>query len=326
MEEIIVETKNLKKFFPSKKGAVKAVNGVDLKVKKGEVFGFLGPNGAGKTTTLRMLTTLITPDSGTAKVAGFDVKKNPNEVRKRIGYVSQVGGADRPATGVENLILQGRLYGMTAQDARARAKELIGLLDLKEFADRIVHTYSGGQRRRLDVALGLMNRPEVLFLDEPTTGLDPQNRANLWKQISKLKSEGATIFLTTHYLEEADALSDRLAIMDYGKIVALGTPQALKKEVSGDSVIIGVENPENNNQKVIEILKKEKFVIKSSVEQDHLKIYVRDGATAMPQILNILNFHKIKIITITLTETSLDDVFLKKTGHSLRDTGAEGGN
>ena len=196
----VVLTEDLKKYFTSRKGEVKAVDGVDLSVTPGEIFGFLGPNGAGKTTTLRMLTTLIPPDAGRAIVAGFDVFKDPDKVRRNIGYIGQNGGSDLPATGRENLVLQGRLYGMKAAESKARAGELIDLLDLTEFADRVAYTYSGGQRRRLDVAIGLMNRPQVLFLDEPTTGLDPQNRANLWVQINKLRAEGATIFITTHYL------------------------------------------------------------------------------------------------------------------------------
>jgi ABC-2 type transport system ATP-binding protein len=324
MSEPIVKTKDLKKYFNAKHGAVKAVDGVDLNVNAGEIFGFLGPNGAGKTTTLRMLTTLIQPDSGSAMVAGFDVKKNPQEVRKRIGYVSQAGGADRPATGVENLILQGRLYGMTSADTKKRATELIDLLGLKEFADRIVYTYSGGQRRRLDVALGLMNRPQVLFLDEPTTGLDPQNRANLWVQIKKLKSEGATIFLTTHYLEEADELSDRLAIMDHGKIIVSGTPKELKQQVSGDLIIIGLENPQVNLAKATAILKNEVFVREIKNEETLLRLYANNGAAALPQVIRLLDSQQLKINTITLSEPSLDDVFLNQTGRTLRDTEAGG--
>lgn len=238
MAKPVVYTKNLKKYFPSRRGTVKAVDGVNLSVPAGQIFGFLGPNGAGKTTTLRILTTLIEADSGEATVAGLDVLKEPDNVRLHIGYVSQSGGSDRPATGMENLMLQGRLYGMTHKEAKERAIELVKLLDLTDFADRVVYTYSGGQRRRLDVALGIMHSPEVLFLDEPTTGLDPQNRSNLWTQIKKLKEIGTTIFLTTHYLEEADMLSDYLVIMDQGKIVAEGTPRELKRQIASDTVNI----------------------------------------------------------------------------------------
>jgi len=322
MNKSVVLTKNLKKYFSAKGGPIKAVDGVNLNVKAGEIFGFLGPNGAGKTTTLRMLTTLIPPDSGEAIVAGFDVQKSQDEVRRNIGYVSQLGGSDRPATGTENLILQGRLYGMSAVDSTERAQELIKLLDLSEFANRIVYSYSGGQRRRLDVALGLMNRPKVLFLDEPTTGLDPQNRANLWNQIKKLKNEGATIFMTTHYLEEADILSDRLAIIDYGKIVAEGTPEALKKQMAFDCITLGIVDHEKNAPQLIKIFKKENFVREITEDDSHLRLCVKDGPSAMPQILRILDAQKITLLTISMSRPTLDDVFLRKTGHSLRDTEA----
>jgi len=239
--------------------------------------------------------------------------------------VGQSGGSDRPATGREDLVLQGRLYGMSKAEASSRAAELIDLLDLTDFADRIVYTYSGGQRRRLDVALGIMHRPQVLFLDEPTTGLDPQNRANLWKQIGKLKATGTTIFLTTHYLEEADILSDYLAIMDYGHIVAEGTPQQLKRQVSLDTIRVTLGDPAQNPAaaQVLEGLK----VVKSSVlEQDCLRISVDNGEAALPQVMKALDGKDIAISNISLSTASLDDVFLEKTGRSLRDTEAEGGD
>jgi ABC-2 type transport system ATP-binding protein len=326
MAEAVVVVKDLKKYFPSKQGPVKAVDGVNLEVAKGEIFGFLGPNGAGKTTVLRILTTLLVQDSGQALVGGFDVKKEPEQVRRHIGYVSQIGGVDRPATGRENLILQGQLYGMNTPAASARAKELIMLLDLSEFADRIVQTYSGGQRRRLDVALGLMNRPAVLFLDEPTTGLDPQNRANLWLQIKKLRQEGTTIFLTTHYLEEADALCDRIAIMDYGRIVAEGTPEELKKQVAGDCITIGIDKAQEKAPQLIALLCKEDYMINIKQENSHLRLYVKDGAKAIAEVLRLLNEQDIDLITITLSTPSLDDVFLQQTGRSLRDLNAKGGD
>ena len=229
----IIATDGLRKSFRSPKGTVDAVNGVSIEVDRGEIFGFLGPNGAGKTTTLRMLTTLLPIDAGVATVAGFDVARQPQEVRSRIGYVSQLGGADDLATGRENLILQGRLYGGDLASVKRRTEALMGILDLSEFADRRVKTYSGGQRRRLDIALGIIHQPEVLFLDEPSTGLDPQNRANLWDHVRDLRDRGATIFLTTHYLEEADALCDRLMIMDHGEIIVEGTPRDLKRRGVG---------------------------------------------------------------------------------------------
>ncbi len=325
MEQSVVVIKDLKKFFSTRHGSIKAVNGVNLQVASGEIFGFLGPNGAGKTTTLRILTTLLVQDSGDALVAGFDVKKEPDQVRRHIGYVGQIGGADRPATGRENLILQGQLYGMTTTAASARAEELIQLLDLSEFAERIVYTYSGGQRRRLDVALGLMNRPTVLFLDEPTTGLDPQNRANLWLQIKKLRQEGTTIFLTTHYMEEADALCDRIAIMDDGRIVAEGTPEELKRQISGDCITIGIENQKEKAPELISLLEKADFMREVKQEDGYLRLYVKDGAEAISEVLRLLNEQKINLKTITLSAPSLDDVFLQQTGHSLRDINAKGG-
>lgn len=325
MPQPVVIIQNLKKYFPSKHGAVKAVDGVNLQVASGAIFGFLGPNGAGKTTTLRILTTLLVQDSGDALIAGFDVKKAPDQVRLRIGYVSQVGGADRPATGRENLVLQGQLYGMTTPTANARAEELIQLLDLSEFAERIVGTYSGGQLRRLDVALGLMNRPMVLFLDEPTTGLDPQNRANLWVQINKLRQEGTTIFLTTHYMEEADALCDHIAIIDGGRIVAEGTPEELKRQVAGDCITIGIENPKEKAPELIALLEKADFMREVSQDDGHLRLYVQDGAQAISEVLQFLHQQNINLQTITLSSPSLDDVFLRQTGRSLRDISAAGG-
>ena len=324
MPDAVVVTEDLKKYFPSRNGPVKAVDGVNLEVFPGEIFGFLGPNGAGKTTTLRILTTLVKADSGAATIAGFDVLREPGDVRRNIGYVGQAGGADRPATGRENLILQGRLYDMTLQQAKERAAELIAALDLAEFADRIAHTYSGGQLRRLDVALGIMHRPKVLFLDEPTTGLDPQNRANLWVQIGKLRDMGVTVFLTTHYLEEADALSDRLAIMDHGKIVAEGTPTALKKLVAGDTISVGLMD-DRKNAAIAALLAQKPYVRDFTVDDCHLRIVVEEGSKVMPEILRLFDQESIEVATITLAVPTLDDVFLKQTGRTLRDTESAGG-
>jgi ABC-2 type transport system ATP-binding protein len=326
MAEAVVTIKDLKKYFASKKGPIKAVDGVDLEVYAGEIFGFLGPNGAGKTTTLRILTTLMVQDSGMAEVAGFDVKESPDKVRCNIGYVSQIGGADRTATGRENLILQGQLYGMSTRDAKARAEELCQLLEIIEFADRLVNTYSGGQRRRLEVAIGLMNRPTVLFLDEPTIGLDPQNRANLWLQVKKLRGEGTTIFLTTHYMDEADALCDRVAIIDNGRIVAEGTPGSLKKRVAGDCITISIENHQEKTAGLIEALQKTAFTREIKQDEDHLRIYVNDGAKDISEVLSILSKQGVVLKTITLSAPSLDDVFLRETGRSLRDTETKGGH
>ncbi len=324
MPDPVVVTKDLKKYFSSRSGPVQAVDGVDLEVFPGEIFGFLGPNGAGKTTTLRILTTLAKADSGTATIAGFDVSREPGKVRRNIGYVGQAGGADRPATGRENLILQGRLYDMTPQQAKDRAAELITALDLGEFADRIAHTYSGGQLRRLDVALGIMHRPKVLFLDEPTTGLDPQNRANLWVQIEKLRDMGVTVFLTTHYLEEADALSDRLAIMDHGRIVAEGTPVELKKQVAGDTISVGLRD-DSRNEAIATLLGQRPYVRDFTLDDCRLRIVVEEGSKVMPDLLRLFDQEGIEIATITLAVPTLDDVFLNKTGRTLRDTESAGG-
>ena len=242
---LAIEVRGLTKSFPAKvRGAgtggsvaVPALRGIDLGVPRGRVFGFLGPNGAGKTTTLRILTTLLPPTSGTATVAGYDVTTEQAQVRRHIGYVGQLGGTDLDhATGRENLILAARLYGLPKADARARADELLEAFDLAGLARRETSTYSGGQRRRLDVALGMVGAPDVLFLDEPTTGLDPQNRVNLWDQVRHLKAGGTTVFLTTHYLDEADALADDLAIVDHGVIVARGTPAELKAQTGSDNL------------------------------------------------------------------------------------------
>lgn len=227
----MISAMGLRKSFVSRQGRVEAVRGVDLHVGEGEIFGFLGPNGAGKTTTLRMLSTLLPPDGGKVEIAGADLRRDPGEVRRRIGYVAQGGSTLDESTGRRELVLQARLHGLSRSAARARAAEMIGMFRLEACADRRCKTYSGGQRRRVDIALGIIHRPRVVFLDEPTTGLDPQSRAHLWDEVRRLRADGMTIFLTTHYLDEADALCDRIAIIDDGRIVADGTPAALKQEL-----------------------------------------------------------------------------------------------
>ncbi|MEU7578238.1 ATP-binding cassette domain-containing protein [Streptomyces sp. NPDC041068] len=230
----IISTSGLARTFQSKNGPVQAVRGIDLRVEPGEILGFLGPNGAGKTTTLRMLTTLLPPTGGAATVAGCDLGRDPEGVRSRIGYVAQSGGVDLSVSVREELITQGRLYRLTKAQAAARAEELARDLNLTELMERPCAALSGGQRRRLDIAMGLTHRPEVLFLDEPTTGLDPGSRADLWKLVRRLRDEyGTTVFLTTHYLDEADELSDRLVVVDRGVVVAEGTPSALKLQYGG---------------------------------------------------------------------------------------------
>jgi ABC-2 type transport system ATP-binding protein len=318
--DAVITTEGLRKSFRTRKAVVEAVKGVSLEVGRGEIFGFLGPNGAGKTTTLRMLTTLLPIDAGTATLAGFDVTREPKQVRQRIGYVSQAGGADDMSTGWENLILQGRLYRGDLNSVRTKAKELAEILNLTEFADRKVMTYSGGQRRRLDLALGLIHEPEILFLDEPTTGLDPQNRADLWDHIRAIQERGSTVFLTTHYLEEADALCDRLTIMDHGSIVAEGTPRALKREVVGDSVMLGLVN-DDLVERARGLLRNESFIRTIGIEDGGLRLSVDDGSAALPELLRLLDRDQIALKSISLSEPTLDDVFLQYTGRSLRDTG-----
>ena len=322
--DTIISTRDLRKSFRSKSGPVEAVHGVSIDVQRGEIFGFLGPNGAGKTTTLRMLTTLLPIDSGSATVAGIDVTRHPRQVRSRIGYVSQLGGADELATGRENLILQGRLYGDGLETVTARAQRLMEILDIAEFADRRVKTYSGGQRRRLDVALGIIHDPEVLFLDEPSTGLDPQNRANLWDHVRTLREQGTTVFLTTHYLEEADALCDRLVIMDHGEIVIEGSPRDLKREVAGDAVLLGLYDVDGAIERAQTILEAEPYVREVTNEGDQLRLYVADGGTALPQLMRLLDREHLALRSVSLSEPTLDDVFLRQTGRSLRDTSANG--
>jgi ABC-2 type transport system ATP-binding protein len=319
-----IVTSELAKSFPGRHGTVEAVRGVSIAVSRGEIFGLLGPNGAGKTTTLRMLTTLLPVEAGSATVAGFDVSRHPRKVRQRIGYVSQVGGADELATGHENLVLQGRLYGSPLHQVETRVAELVRVLDLAEFAHRRVKTYSGGQRRRLDVALGIVHRPEVLFLDEPTTGLDPQNRVNLWEHLRSLRDVGTTIVLTTHYLEEADVLCDRLVIMDHGVVVAEGTPRHLKREVAGDAVVISIKDPGTAGGHASALLGSQPFVREITAEGEHLRLYVDDGGAALPELLRLLDHAGIGIRSMSVSEPTLDDVFLRQTGRSLRDTAGSG--
>jgi ABC-2 type transport system ATP-binding protein len=319
-----IVTTDLRKSFATRGGTVEAVRGISLEVATGEIFGLLGPNGAGKTTTMRMLTTLLPVDAGRAEVAGFDVGRHPQQVREHIGYVSQLGGSDDLATGRENLILQGRLYGAPLSAVAPRVDELAVLLDLAEFADRKVKTYSGGQRRRLDVALGIVHEPAVLFLDEPTTGLDPQNRANLWDHLRTLRDRGTTIVLTTHYLEEADALCDRIVIVDHGRIVAEGTPRELKKGVAGDGVVITFRDESDAAGRGASLLGPEPYVRELSAEGDQLRLYVEDGGTDLPLLLRALDDAGIGIRGVSLSEPTLDDVFLNQTGRSLRDTGIDG--
>jgi ABC-2 type transport system ATP-binding protein len=320
----MIQTKALRKSFRSRDGRdkkmVEAVRGVDLTVDDGEIFGFLGPNGAGKTTTLRMLATLIEPDGGEATIAGADLRKQPGEVRRRIGYVAQGGSTWDESTAREELVQQGRMYGLSKADAQQRTVRALEAFQLTEYGDRKCKTYSGGQRRRVDIALGIIHDPKVVFLDEPTSGLDPQSRAHMWDEIRRLRNEGMTVFLTTHYLEEADALCDRIAIMDHGLVVAEGTAAELKREISGDVVTVGVGSTPANAAEAAKRLDGESFVHRLETGEDGtVRLNVDDGATAIPLILRALDSAGIALTSIELHRPSLDDVFLTKTGRSLRE-------
>ena len=319
--EAMIEVRGLRKSFTvkhkRKTTSVEAVKGIDLTVARGEIFGFLGPNGAGKTTTLRMLTTLITVDEGTALIAGADLRRDPGEVRRRIGYVAQGGGTNDDVTGREELVLQARMYGFSRAEAERRAEAALGSFDLTDYADRNCSTYSGGQRRRVDIALGVIHDPVLLFLDEPTASLDPQSRARMWDEVRRLRGAGMTVFITTHYLEEADALCDRIAIIDHGEVVALGTPNQLKHEISGDVVSIAAADSIAAGA----LLAPLPFVNKvETPEGEDVRCYVEDAGTAIPQILRSLDAAGVAFDKIELQRPSLDDVFLAKTGRSLRES------
>ncbi|MEV4494853.1 ATP-binding cassette domain-containing protein [Micromonospora arborensis] len=319
----MIETRGLRKSFRSRAGretkTVDAVRGVNLEVAEGEIFGFLGPNGAGKTTTLRMLATLIEPDGGDATIAGADLRKDPAEVRRRIGYVPQGGSTWDESTAREELVLHARMYGIGKADAQRRATRALDAFQLTEYADRKCKTYSGGQRRRVEIALGIIHEPKIVFLDEPTTGLDPQSRAHMWDEIRRLRADGMTVFITTHYLDEADALCDRIAIMDNGELVAEGTPAELKREISGDVVLVGLDP--TATEQATKALDGEPYVNKlETADEGGLRLYVDDGATAIPQVLRRLDHAGLELRSIELHRPSLDDVFLTKTGRSLRES------
>ncbi len=317
----VITTNKLTKIYP---GGTKAVDGIDFDVTNGEIFGFLGPNGAGKTTTIKMLNTLIQPTSGTAEVAGFDIIKNPNEVRRHIGYVAQDVGVDEWGTGRENLELYGHFYRLDRKTIKKRVEELFKLVDLAGYEDKIVSTYSGGMRKRLDIAMGLIHQPNIIFLDEPTVGLDPQTRTHIWDYIRNLaKAMGVTVFLTTHYMEEADNLADRIAIIDKGKIIAIGTPKELKQSISGDVITVSpCAVKEDDCKEIINraqaALSKESFVLRTQSTNDELAIYVDSGETAIPGIIRIMASQGIEVKTISMARPTLEDVFLKYTGRTIR--------
>ena len=294
-------------------GEVQALAGVSFVVHEGEVFGLLGPNGAGKSTTVRVLATLTRPDAGRAEIAGKDVLREPGEVRRRFGYVAQESGIDTYATGRENLTLQGRIQGLGGAKLRSRVDTLLELMGLSDAANRVVSGYSGGMKRRLDIALGLVHSPPVLFLDEPTTGLDPEARVALWAELGTLaRLETLTILLTTHYLEEADVLADRLAIVSRGRIVVEGTPETLKQTLRGEAVI--VELSDGVGPRALEVVREIAGVHEAALEGRSLRTRVESGARAIPGILSALDGADIAVEAVTSHRPSLDDVYLHYTG------------
>jgi ABC-2 type transport system ATP-binding protein len=298
-------------------GSVRALDGVTFGVRRGEVFGLLGPNGAGKSTTVRVLATLVAPDAGRAAVAGHDVAREPAAVRRAIGYVPQQSGVDREATGRENLELQGHIHGLRGAELRRRVDELLDVLGLTAAADRIVRGYSGGMKRRLDVGLGLVHRPPVLFLDEPTTGLDPEARTAMWEELGRLAElEALTVLLTTHYLEEADRLADRLAILSRGKVVVAGTPEKLKRGLRGDAVTVELANGRAGDAEAV--VRTLAGVHEASADGALLRARVENGGTAVPQILSTLEGRGIPVASVTVSRPSLDDVYLHFTGRDFR--------
>ena len=312
-----IEARQLVKTYAvrgKKKNGIRALDGLDISVPRGMIYGLLGPNGAGKSTTVKILTSLARPDSGEARVEGVDVLARPGQVRHMIGVVAQRSGADPTATGRENLILQGRLYGLRGAAVRARAEELLARFGLTDAAERLVRTYSGGMQRRLDVALGLMHRPAVLFLDEPTTGLDPESRAAMWQEIARLAGgEGMTVLLTTHYLEEADRLASRLAIVDRGRVVTSGTPDELKGELRGDAV--QVELPADADparvRQALDALPGVRDVV---IAGRDVSARSDDGAAAVPVVLAELQRAGVNAASVAVARPSLNDVYLRHTG------------
>ena len=318
----MIEARGLTRWFdaPGRDGGrVEAVKGIDLDVAAGELVAFLGPNGAGKSTTLRMLTTLLQPSEGTARVAGCDVRDDPAGVRRRIGYIGQGNGAGHTQRVRDELVSQGRCYGMTRAAARERSEELLASLGLDGLEKRIVSTLSGGQRRRLDIALGMVHHPSLLFLDEPSTGLDPQNRANLQREISALReSHGTTIVLTTHYLDEADALADRVVVVDHGRIIADDTSAALKAGLAGDLVVLVVEQP-GEVATLAESIRRAGTTSEVSIEGAQVTARLRDGASLLPGLLVDLHDRGVVVASAEVARPTLDDVFLSLTGRSLRE-------
>jgi ABC-2 type transport system ATP-binding protein len=317
LSEEIIKAEGLTKIF---NGNLVAVDHINFSVKAGEVFGFLGPNGAGKTTTINMLITVLKPTEGTAYILGSDISKQNNAVRNVIGVVPQEYTADEDLTGYENILLCADLYGIPREVSKKRALELLQLVELTEFKDKRVQTYSGGMRRRLELACGLINRPKLLFLDEPTLGLDVQTRAATWNYVRMLKKEyGMTLFLTTHYLEEADALCDRIAIIDHGKIVVIGTPEELKNSLGGDIITLSIKQ----NVDITNLVKKIEHVKDVKKENDAYIIKTGNGEITAPLIIEALRKEGYVVTKLSLTKPTLNEVYLHYTGKSMRDAADE---
>jgi ABC-2 type transport system ATP-binding protein len=319
-EENAIEAVDLKKSYGE---SVQALDGLTFSVPAGTVFGLLGPNGAGKSTTVKILTTLAHPNGGSATVAGHDILREPAQVRESIGVVSQAGGLDREATGRENLRLQGQVFGMGGRELETRIDELLEQFRLDDAGNRLVREYSGGMQRRLDVAQGLVHRPEVLFLDEPTTGLDPEVRAEMWDEISRLSGAGLTVLLTTHYLEEADKLAAHLAIVDKGKVVAEGSPDELKRELRGDAIHIELGTETIAEAAVREALGRVDGLDEIIFDDRVLHARAEDGARTVPAVLAALDGADLEVAAVTVARPSLDDVYLRFAGRTFGQ--AEGG-
>jgi ABC-2 type transport system ATP-binding protein len=323
----VIEVRDLIKVY---KDGTQALKGVTFDVRQGEFFGFLGPNGAGKSTTIKILTTLLPKTSGEACVLGYDVATQSNEVRARIGYAAQEVGIDDELTGRENLTLQGKLYHLDDKALKRRIDELLDITDLTGDAERPAGSYSGGMRKRLDLATGLVHQPQILFLDEPTTGLDPQTRANLWVYLERLnKQERLTIFLTTHYMEEADRLCQRLAIIDHGTLVAMDSPEELKRQIGGELIALSFKQNGTGNgtgqqalcQRAQDVLTSLPRVTGTDCHDEGINVYVTDGSSAVPDVIRVLEEQGLPIDRLSLIRPSLDDVFLKYTGRKIRDEG-----